>query len=129
MSQALAKVLLRLQVERKAETLRRGWREAPPWVFCNTEGDPLNQLVVQRTFKRVLKAAKLPLHLTPHSLRHTYASILLQMSVNPVYVQRQLGHSSIKLTVDTYGKWLPVGDKGLVDLLDGASDSKSSEPP
>ena len=35
-----------------------------------------------------------------------------------VYVQRQLGHASITLTVDTYGKWLPMADKGAVDSLD-----------
>ncbi|MBI4607925.1 MAG: tyrosine-type recombinase/integrase [Candidatus Rokubacteria bacterium] len=62
--------------------------------------------------------------LTPHCLRHTYASLLLQAGVSPVYVQRWLGHSSIKLTVDTYGKWLPIGNKGAVDRLDDASRSK-----
>jgi hypothetical protein len=36
-----------------------------------------------------------------------------------VYVQRQLGHASIQLTVDTYGRWLPVGNKAAVDRLDG----------
>jgi hypothetical protein len=43
-------------------------------------------------------------------------------------VQRQLGHASIKLTVDTYGKWLPMGHKAAVGRLDdatpGASGSK-----
>lgn len=34
---------------------------------------------------------------------------------SPVYVQRQLGHASIKLTVDTYGRWLPMGNKPAVD--------------
>ena len=38
------------------------------------------------------------------------------------------GHASIKLTVDTYGKWLPMGNKAAVDRLDdatpGASGSK-----
>jgi hypothetical protein len=33
-------------------------------------------------------------------------------------VQRQLGHASIQLTVDTYGKWLPMADKAAVDRLD-----------
>src|SRR5438552_13508371 len=37
---------------------------------------------------------------------------------SPAYVQAQLGHASISLTVDTYGKWLPKGDKGAVDSLD-----------
>ena len=33
-------------------------------------------------------------------------------------MQRQLGHASIQLTVDTYGKWLPLGNKAAVDRLD-----------
>jgi hypothetical protein len=36
-------------------------------------------------------------------------------------VQRQLGHASINLTADTYGKWLPLGNKAAVDLLDATS--------
>jgi len=41
-----------------------------------------------------------------------------------VYVQRQLGRARIQLTVDTYGKWLPMENKGAVDRLDKASGSK-----
>ena len=67
---------------------------------------------------RVLKKAELPGHFTPHCLRHTYASLLLQQGESIVYVQRQLGHASIQLTVDTYGKWLPMGNKAAVDRLD-----------
>lgn len=37
---------------------------------------------------------------------HTYASILLAEGVSPVYVQEQLGHATIELTVSTYGRWL-----------------------
>jgi hypothetical protein len=40
-------------------------------------------------------------------------------------VQRQLGHASIKLTVDTYGKWLPMGNKAAVDRLDDATPEAS----
>jgi integrase len=47
-----------------------------------------------KTFKRVLKAAELPLHFTPHCLRHSFASLLRQQGVSPAYVQRQLGHAS-----------------------------------
>jgi hypothetical protein len=43
---------------------------------------------------------------------------MLQAGESPVYVQRQLGHASIKMTVDTYGKWLPMGNKAAVDRLD-----------
>ena len=44
--------------------------------------------------------------------------------MSPAYVQRQLGHASIQLTVDTYGKWLPMGNKAAVDALDSPSGSK-----
>ena len=121
MSAQLAAVLRRLLVARKAETLKRGWRELPPWVFCSEAGTPLNTNNLRRVFRRVLKRAKLPEHFSPHSLRHTFASLLLQQGESPVYVQRQLGHSSIKLTVDTYGKWLPMGNKAAVDRLDDSA--------
>jgi len=118
MSAQLAHALRHLHVERKAEKLRRGWPELPPWMFCTAPGAPYDLAFVQRAFKRVVKAAKLPLHFTPHCLRHTYGSLMLQAGESPVYVQRQLGHASIKLTVDTYGKWLPMGNKAAVDRLD-----------
>ncbi len=124
MSQGLRRALLRLQVERKTETLRRGWPTMPPWVFCSTTGHSLRLEEVDKAFKRVLKAAGLPLHFTSKGLRHTYASLLLQMGVSPVYVQRRLGHASIQLTVNTYGRWLPMGNKAIVDRLDGADGSK-----
>ena len=118
MSRQLEAVLRHLHTERKAETLRRGWREMPLWVFCTTRGTMFNKGNVRRVFVRLLKRAGLPLHFSPHCLRHTFASLLLQQGESPVYVQRQLGHASIKLTVDTYGKWLPMGNKAAVDRLD-----------
>jgi len=124
MSQQLASAFRRLHVERKAETLKRGWRGMPPWVFCTEAGTPLDKSKVRKVFSRVLKRANLPLHFSPHCLRHTFASLLLQQGESPVYVQRQLGHASIKLTVDTYGRWLPMGNKAAVDRLDDPSGSK-----
>ena len=96
----------------------------PALVFTSEVGTALQVANVRRAFARTLKRAKLPEHFTPHSLRHTFASLLLQQGESPVYVHRQLGHASIKLTVDTYGRWLPMGNKATVDRLDGASGSK-----
>src|SRR5437867_13097656 len=45
-------------------------------------------------------------------------------SSSHAYVQRRLGHASIQLTVDTYGKWLPMGNKAAVNRLDDESGSK-----
>jgi integrase len=53
------------------------------------------------------RTAKLPDHLTPHCLRHTFAVELIRRGTPLPYVQAQLGHASISMTVDTYGRWLP----------------------
>src|SRR5262245_27382239 len=76
MSKQLAAVLLRFHVERKTETLKRGWSQMPSWIFCTGAATPLDESKVRRVFGRTLKAAGLPPHFTPHSLRHTFASLL-----------------------------------------------------
>jgi len=70
---------------------------------------------VEKAFKRAVKTADLPPHFTPHCLRHTYTSLLLQDGVSPAYLQEQLGHSSMRLTVDTYGRRLRKKAPGAVD--------------
>jgi integrase len=124
-SSVLSQVLVQHEVKQKAEKLRRGWAEMPLWVFWNDEGHPMDESKVRKAMTRVLKAAGLPPHFSPHCLRHTYASLLLQQGVSPAYVQRQLGHASIQLTVDTYGKWLPMENHGAVDRLDAVATEPS----
>jgi integrase len=121
MSQALALALSQFDFQRRKAALTRPPADGPAWVFCTREGTPLDYNQVRKAMLRVLKAAKLPLHFTPHSFRHTYASLMLQNGESPAYVQRQLGHASYQLTVDTYGKWLPMGNKAAVDRLDGVA--------
>lgn len=53
-----------------------------------------------------------------HDLRHTYATIRLISGHNIGDVSYQLGHSSIKITYDTYGHWLPGEFKSEADELD-----------
>ena len=89
----------------------------------------MDESKVRRAMRHVLQQATLPLHFSPHCLRHTYASLMLQQGESLTYVQRQLGHASINLTADTYGKWLPLGNKAAVDRLDATmfDESGSSE--
>lgn len=115
--------------QRLVETLKvypKG--KTAPWIFQTRNGAPIQPGNVWRAMSRILKAAGLPDHFSPHSLRHTYASLMLQAGESPAYVQRQLGHASIQLTVDTYGKWLPMSNQGAVDRLDG-SNMVATPPP
>src|SRR5262249_49943020 len=43
---------------------------------------------------------------------------LLQQGKSPDYVREQMGHASIQITVDLYGRWLPKRDLAAVDALD-----------
>ena len=38
-----------------------------------------------------------------HDLRHTHAAMLINLNVQPKVISERLGHSSIKITMDTYG--------------------------
>lgn len=55
-----------------------------------------------------------------HSLRHTYARIALENGAEITWVSRQLGHSSITLTVNTYGHWARASEKAAAAKLAGA---------
>jgi integrase len=118
LSQQLTDVLAGLVGGRKADKLAHGWKDMPPWAYPTSAGTPYSQRNVLRDFKAVLKKAKLPMHFSPHSLRHTFASLHLLNGASIYYVQQQLGHSSIKLTVDTYGRWLKMRDTAAADRLD-----------
>ena len=55
-----------------------------------------------------------------HSLRHTFARLSLEGGAQINWVQKQLGHSSIVLTVDTYGSWSRSAQKQQAARLEGA---------
>lgn len=114
---------------RKADKLRRGWKEMPGPLFCSTTGTYPHPANVRRAFYRVVKAAGLP-HFSPHGLRHTFASLYLTEAPSPdvYYLARMLGHASIQETVDTYGRWLPANRKGALDVLDDAPLATNLQP-
>jgi integrase len=123
MSRQLTETLRALRTARKAEALRRGWRQVPEWVFCNEAGRPLDgDNLRHRVFYRILAKAGLR-RIRFHDLRHTFASLLIQNRESLAYVRDQLGHASIQLTVDTYGHLVPGANRQAVDWLDDAFDA------
>ncbi|HXT71310.1 MAG TPA: site-specific integrase [Vicinamibacterales bacterium] len=121
LSKQLIETLERRLVAAKAEKLRSGKEELNPWVFANSEGKPLDgDNLRRRVFQKALTRAKLR-QIRLHDLRHTYASLLLAQGVAPLYVKDQLGHSSIKVTVDIYGHLFPGSNRDTVDKLDDSA--------
>jgi integrase len=54
-----------------------------------------------------------------HELRHTAATFLLADGVHPKVVQELLGHSTITLTLDTYGHVILAMHAELAERMDG----------
>ena len=80
---------------------------------------PYSQRKIQYIVEKICRMADLRPR-NPHDLRHTYASLLLMAHQSPGYVQRQLGHSSISITMDIYCHWIPgQGRGGLEKALGG----------
>ena len=83
---------------------------------------PYSQRKIQYIVEKICRMAHLRPR-NPHDLRHTYASLLLMAHQSPGYVQRQLGHSSISITMDIYCHWIPgQGRGGLEEALSGQKD-------
>ena len=87
-------------------------------VFMNKHGNIIDVNNWQRrVFSKALVKAEMR-KIRIHDLRHTYATLRLQAGHNIVDVSNQLGHHSVKLTLDVYGHWVPGQDKSQVDALD-----------
>jgi len=102
LSPSLALVLRQHRAEQQAQQALLGKPLADDdFVFAHPDGTPLDPSTVSHAFNKVIRRAGLP-HIRLHDLRHTHASLLLQAGVHPKVVQERLGHSSIRVTLDTY---------------------------
>ena len=76
------------------------------FVFAHPDGTPLDPSTVSHSFAKVIRKAGLP-PIRLHDLRHTHATFMLKAGIHPKVVSERLGHSSIRITLDTYSHMLP----------------------
>ncbi|HHV63857.1 MAG TPA: site-specific integrase [Peptococcaceae bacterium] len=81
-------------------------------------GQPMQPDDVSKAFKAIVRKLGLNEVITFHSLRHYHASWLLRQGVHPRIVQERLGHSSVKITLDTYSHLLPDMQRVILEKLD-----------
>ncbi len=127
MSDQLMETLKNHYTRCKEQGFKLGMGTAPELVF-HRNGEPIEQNHIRRVFKRILGKARLR-EIRIHDMRHSYASLLLSEGISPVYVKEQLGHSSIQMTVDIYGTWIPNSNRAAVNRLDVASETPKTPQP
>ncbi len=116
-SDALLEELRALKQRRTEEWIVKGIKQIPEWIFCNQGGNaPDMQNVKNRYFLKCLRLAGLR-RIRFHDLRHTFGSLLIQNGESLAYVRDQMGHSSIRVTVDTYGDLVPGANREAVNRL------------
>ncbi len=88
------------------------------YVFRAPDGGPIRwQNFYNRHFKPAVRQAGLPESTRFHDLRHTFAAFLIEQGAHPRAMMERLGHSSINVTLGTYGHLLPGLDEELTRKL------------
>ncbi len=104
--------------------LRQLWttHRSPRWLCPNQKGDgPISPHTLWVAFKTVVDELELKTRVTPHTLRHSYATRLLESGVELRIVQILLGHASIGTTA-LYTHLTEPTRAGLKTILDKLMD-------
>jgi integrase len=94
---------------------------SPTWVetghiFTGRDGGRLDPQNVRRAFEAACKAAEVQ-RLTPHGLRHTFATLALDSGIHPKLVQEMLGHANISITMDLYTHSTPTMHREAAKII------------
>lgn len=106
------------------KVLRKWWRVSKPrtWLFPGEDREqPLSMRTLRNIVRRTAKRAKLKKRVTPHTLRHSFATHLLEMGTDVRTVQALLGHARLSSTMqyNHVVRHIVTAAKSPLDLLRG----------
>jgi integrase len=101
------------------EAVGSAWQDRLDLVFTDAVGRPANQTSPSRAFRRAADLLGLQ-RVRLHDLRHTNASLMLNAGTPLEVVSRNLGHSGLSITFDTYSHLAPEVQREAAAGLDRA---------
>lgn len=102
-----------LQVMREYYKLNQQEIEKCGFFFVNRQGKRFSEQSIRRMLCKYSRQAGISIHITPHMFRHSVATYLLEEGVDIMYIQKILGHSSIKTTQI----YLHIASKKQMEIL------------
>ena len=81
---------------------------------------PLAETTIDIRHKQAINESDVK-YITNHQFHHSYASYLIGSGIDVVAVSRSLGHSSIRITLDTYSHVLSRNNEKLLEALEAGS--------
>jgi len=127
LSAELRRTLLELQDDRLLKAYSAGKSTiAQDFIFPSKTGGVLHpDNMIRDRFLPLLQSAGIRA-IRFHDLRHTFGAMLIAAGAPLNYVKEQMGHSSIQVTVDTYGHLIPGVGERYVDRLDAKTTQQQS---
>ncbi|MFT4752929.1 MAG: integrase/recombinase XerD [Salibacteraceae bacterium] len=117
-----------------AELLTKYVKKFKPtyWLFESPDNTPYSASSVATIIKRASIKAKITKHVTPHVLRHSFATHLMDQGIETRYIQTLLGHSSLETTaIYTHVSTRSIEKikSPLDNILDGLKDKEKKIDP
>ncbi|WP_342743634.1 tyrosine-type recombinase/integrase [Halobacillus massiliensis] len=89
------------------------------FLFCNENGHHFYPTTPTTWWRRFTKKAGVRF-IRLHDLRHTSATTLINQGIHAKIISERLGHSDIRITMDTYGHAIRAADQEAANKMDEA---------